>query len=227
MPHYLLALMFSLISLNALAELSPEQLEEWFNNDKLDMPEEATVQDEVLRFILNTNKKNIPVTEKTYRININSLKTGWVVIEQCYRNLDPVSQLEVVYEYQQIRKLEVTHQHLVGKLWIAGQTIQMENLSKGASVCTRAEVKILRHANKDKYLLLAGPFKRKFLDGYYPMHVKLNIQYPADRLILNEMFPEAAPGFNLTHNNGLVKIDTRFTGKLYLAMSFKALKIVQ
>lgn len=221
MLQYLLPLLLSFVSFNAFAELSPEQLEEWFNNDKLDMPEEATIQDEVLRFILNTNKKNIPVTEKTYRININSLKTGWVVIEQCYRNLDPVSQLEVVYEYQHMRKLKVTHQQLVGKLWIEGQTIQIENLSKGASICTKAEVKIFRHADKNTYLLLAGPFKRKFLDGYHPMHVKLNIQYPADRLILNEMFPEAAPGFNLTHNNGLIKIDTRFTGKLYLALSFK------
>lgn len=222
MLHLFLTLLL-LIGSNVTAEPSPEQLENWFNNDKLDMPEEATVQDEALRFIINTNKQNIPVTEKTYQINIDSLHTGWVVIEQCYRNLDPVSQLEVVYEYQKMRNLKVTHQHLVGKLWIEGQTIQMENLSKGASICTKAEVGILRQADNKNYLLLAGPFKRKFLDGYYPMHVKLDIRYPAEKLILNEIFPEAAPGFNISHNKGLVIIDTRFTGKLYLALSFKLL----
>jgi len=227
MLRYSLPMLFSLISTNIVADLSPEQLEIWFNNDKLDMPEEAAVQDEVLRFILKTKKKNIPVTEKTYRINIDSLKTGWVIIEQCYRNLDPVSKLEVLYEYRKMRKLEITHQHLVEKLWIEGQTVQMENLSKGAAVCTKAEVKILRHADTNKYLLLAGPFKRKFLDGYYPMQVKLKIHYPARQLALDEMFPESAPGFHVTKANGSITISSIFTGKLYLALSFKALNSIK
>lgn len=227
MLRYSLPILFSLISTNAVADLTPEQLETWFNNDKLDMPEEAAVQDEVLRFILKTKKKNIPLTEKTYRINADSLKTGWVIIEQCYHNLDPVSQLEVLYEYQEMRKLEVTHQHLVEKLWIEGQSVQMENLSKGAAVCTKAEVKILRHADTQKYLLLAGPFKRKFLDGYYPMQVKLNIHYPAKQLAFDEMFPAPAPGFNVSKTNDSISISSIFTGKLYLALSFKSFNTIK
>ena len=221
MRYTLLTLLLSVVSLNAVAELTPEQLESWFNNDSMDMPEEAAVRDEKLRFILKTNKQNIPVTNKTYRISTDSLETGWVVIEQCYHNLDPVPQLEVVYEYQYMRNLKVTQRSQVGKLWIEGQSVQMENLSKGASVCTSAEVKILRHTDNGKYLLLAGPFKRKFLDGYYPMHVKVTMHYPIETLVLDEMFPEAAPGFKVTQAAGLIQIDTRFTGKLYLAMSFK------
>lgn len=220
MQKYFTGLLLALICLPIQAELTPEQLEEWFNNDKLDLPEEATVQDEKLRFITSTTRENTPLTEKSYFITPSSLKDGWVVIEQCYRNLDPVPKLEVVYEYQHMRNLQVTQQYNVGKLWIEAQSVQMENLQKGASVCTRAEVKILRQAEQKKYLLLAGPFKRKFLDGYYPMHVKLSIHYPARLIVLDEMYPQPAPGFNVTHTDSLIKIDTHFSGKLYLAMSF-------
>ncbi|MFO7602793.1 MAG: hypothetical protein R6X06_03150 [Gammaproteobacteria bacterium] len=217
-----LFLILLLLSANpaASADLTPEQLEAWFNNDDMEMPEQATVQDKQLRFITAPNAQAGTLTEKTYRITADSLQTGWVVIEQCYRNLDPVPQLEVVYNYQDMRNLKVTQQAHIGKLWIEGQSIQMQDLNKNASVCTRAEVKILRAASQHKYLLLAGPFQRKFLDGYYPMHVKLRIEYPAAELAVDETHPQAEPGFMLTHAEGLMQVDTRFTGKLYLAISF-------
>lgn len=220
MHYYLITILLSLISLNASAELTPEQLDSWFNDDKMDFPEESTVQDEKLRFILHPGKKDIPLTEKTYRISAESLNSGWVAIEQCYHNLDPVGQLEVVYNYQKMRKLKVTQQTNINKLWIEGQSIQMEDVGKNASICTSAEVGILHRKENNTYLLLAGPFKRKFLDGYYPMHVKLNIQYPGNTITFNEIYPLPTPGFNLMQSHGVVQIDTQFTGKLYLAMSF-------
>ena len=221
MRYFFFYLLVFSFSLNTYAELSPEEIDAWFNNDKLELPEEATVKGKELQFISQPQKKDIPVTEKTYRINTSSVTTGWVFIEQCYRNLDPVPRLEVVYNYQHMRNLKVTQQHHVGKLWIADQTVQMEDLTKGASICTSAEVKILRHTDEDVYLLLAGPFKRKFLDGYYPMHVKIKMYYPATQLVLHEMYPRAAPGFAITQETGLIKIDTYFSGELHLAMSFK------
>ena len=214
MQSILLTVLLLVFNLNIFAEPTQSEIDAWFNNDKLDFPEEVTVQGKQLQFISKPKKQNVPLTEKTYRISDNSITTGWVVIEQCYYNLDPVPRLEVVYNYQHMRSLQVTQQRHVGKLWIEDQSVQMEDLTRGASVCTSAEVNILRHTNKDVYLLLAGPFKRKFLDGYYPMHVKLNIHFPDKQLFLHEMYPTAAPGFLVTHKNGLIQIDTHFTGEI-------------
>lgn len=221
MRHFIFSVLLLSFSLNTFAELSQQEIDAWFNSDKLEFPEEATVKGKELQFIPQPQKQNTPVTEKTYRISIDSVATGWVMIEQCYRNLDPVPQLEVVYNYQHMRNLKVTQQTHVGRLWIEGQTVQMEDLTRGASICTSAEVNILRHTDKDVYLLLAGPFKRKFLDGYYPMHVRITMYYPATHLVLHEMFPRPTPGFAVTQERGLIKIDTHFSGELYLAMSFK------
>ena len=224
MQRFVLTLSLLFFYLNIYAEPTQAEIDAWFNNDKLELPEEASVKGKDLQFIPQPQKQDIPLTEKTYRITDNSISTGWVLIEQCYHNLDPVPRLEVVYNYQQMRHLKVTEKNQVGKLWIEGQSIQMEDLTKGASVCTSAEVNMLRHTDKDIYLLLAGPFKRKFLDGFYPMHVKLKIFYPAKRLTLHEMYPTTSPGFEVTQETGEIQIDTHFTGELYLAMSFKNYK---
>jgi hypothetical protein len=64
-----------------------------------------------------------------------------------------------------------------------------------------------------------GPFMRRFLDGYYPMRVSMQVEYPAKSMRFTGMKPE-----DVAHrmvNAGLLEIEARFEGRLNTEISFE------
>lgn len=148
-----------------------------------------------------------------------SLQTGWAGLIQCHTNLDPVGQLQIVYHTEHTRELEILSQQGIEFAWVEGASIQMLNLEKGAQICIHAQTRALQKT-PDGYLIQRGPFMRKFLDGYFPMHVELSIQWPELTLKLNKILPDLQPytkghkGLVIEQQANQLKIDYYFQGQL-------------
>jgi hypothetical protein len=62
---------------------------------------------------------------------------------------------------------------------------------------------------------------RRFLDGYYPMSVRIEIRYPTGLLEFSRSAPKAQPGFRLRDEPGLLLAETAFEGMLYTCFDFR------
>ena len=161
-------------------------------------------------------------SHKRLTVSAQSLTDGWVDMEQCYTNLDAIAAVEVVYRYRDIRNLAVDEHSGIGEARAGERSISLASVEQGARLCARAQVRILQPAGGDRYVMHNGPFHRRFLDGYFPMRVTLEVLFPVDRLDFTAAEPKSQPGFALTHEPGHVHIDSRFTGLLELTLHFRA-----
>ncbi len=156
-----------------------------------------------------------PRLEKHLFLSPESLVTGWARMEQCHHHLDPVPAAEVVYNGERTRAIEITHSKRIGSAAVEGYSVQMREIRKGAILCVGAESKALESLPDDAgFLVENGPFMRRFLDGYYPMQVKLVIEWPPGLLELVETVPAEQPGHAVAHDDGSVTIRAHFEGRL-------------
>ena len=196
-----------------------EQLQKWFEGD--DEDKTLKVNEGSLEFLSTPpENKAIHTITNTISISDDSLKTQWVKLHQCHKNLDPVALSEIVYTYHHMRNLRVEHYYGMDKAWIEDQSVQMKDIEKGASLCINADIQILMPTDSGEYTLRNGPYFRKFLDGYYPFHVKLNINYPKSALTLKTTLPQEQSGFNVYRDEGKVTMDAWFEGKLMVEARF-------
>jgi hypothetical protein len=204
------------------ADLSKEALEAWFEDDSQSTPFSTDdVNEGELTFLTTPPEKPTLHSDNRLTINATSLQDGWVGMAQCYNHLDAVKDAQVVYQYQQLRNLKVEKTQNIEKAWTQGQSVQLHNTQKGASLCVSAEVRIFYKNADNSYTLKNGPFQRRFLDGYYPMHVSLAITYPQEMLTFITSNPANQPGFTVTSGPGEVQVDAWFEGKLFTELTFK------
>lgn len=203
-------------------QLSPQELEEWFQDDERLHPYDKKSDDGKLIFLKAPPVKRTPFSQNVLTIHEHALRSGWVEIEQCHEQLDPVSAVEVVYRYRQMRGLRIIRYSHIGKAWVDGQSIQLEDVQKGAMLCMQAEARILYKRADGRFILHNGPFQRRFLDSYFPMHVTLTIQYPAHLLYFSKVSPTARTGFEVKKESGLIHIDSWFEGKLMIELEFRS-----
>ena len=165
-----------------------------------------------------------PVHYLHNRITIlpDSLSTGWVRLSQCHEHLDAVPALQIVFHPERIRKLSVSAQRDVRKAWVEGPSVQLEEVGKRARVCISAETRALSSDGERRFRLRNGPFMRRFLDGYYPMRVRLDVRWPGQalRLISVSPQPQPQPGFRLQREDDNLSIETLFEGKLTTTLVF-------
>ena len=192
--------------------------EDWFNHDSELSIEE--VNDGELAFIAPITDKSILHSAAVLSITEKSLETGWVGLDQCYRNLDPVGKMDVVYRYKNLKQLTITSINNIGEAKVEGQTIQLEDVSSSATICVQAEVQILEKTGQDSFVLSNGPYYRRFLDGYYPYHVTVGINYPAEKLNFTRISPAPQPLFEVIQQPGKLLVDTWFEGVLLIDITF-------
>jgi len=147
------------------------------------------------------------------RVTELSLRDGWVSLEQCHSNLDPVPEAEIVFRRDRVRGLEVTQAEAIGAATVEGPSVQLRDVRPGATLCLRAETRALHSLGDGLYELRNGPYMRRFLDGYYPLRVVLDIRYPAS-IELVDFQPEDQPGFRPELSPQHVRFDTWFEGRL-------------
>jgi hypothetical protein len=219
---YISLLLFSATSSGWSDDFTKEELEAWFQDDARSLPfSTSDVNEGELEFLASPPDKPTLHSANRLTISNSSLDDGWVGMVQCYENLDAVNDAQVVYQYKQLRNLKVEKTENIEKTWIEGQSVQLLNTQKGATLCISAQVRIFYKNANNTYTLKNGPFQRRFLDGFYPMHVTLSITYPPERLTFVTSMPAQQPGFEVDSKPGALEIDAWFEGRLLTEMEFK------
>ena len=213
-------LIYLSLSVVASNEPSQEALERWFENDDMALPETDKVNEGELQFLLQPPKKRTTSVTNNIKIDYESLKTGWVTIDQCYEQLDPINAVEVVYRYHNMRYLTIHSTSKITKAKVEGQSVQLTEVQKGAKLCVSLEAQIFYRQGNYHFVLRNGPFERRFLDGYYPLHVSLHVTYPANKLQFMGSKPIATRGFDVKQTQGTIEVDAWFEGKLMTELSF-------
>ena len=210
--------LFTLVCLLFHGSLAAESLpgteteDAWFDDDWETRAE--AVSNGELRFLTEPPDKPGLMTRNYLTITADSLTTGWLLLDQCQGNLDSLPSVEISYQYQNIRDLRIVTSRNIGKAAVNGQTIHLEDVGQDAIVCMRAEVRILKELEPGLYQVRSGPFYRRFLDGYYPVHIDYRLQYPDDILTVRQVNPARALTISQEDISGEVVIDTWFEGKL-------------
>lgn len=213
MAGRLLGILLSL-PLTAQAEFSQQALD-WLNDDS-EQPDARQVNEGQLTFLAPISDRRVLHSTSELFISPASLDNGWVELRQCYRQLDPVGRTAVVYSYRQLRNLAVTHTEHIGSAHVDQQTVNLEDVGEEAELCIRAEVANLKSLGGGRYRISTGPYHRKFLDGYYPFRISLQIHYPPQLLRVKRISPQAQPGFEPRIQDNRLDIDTWFEGRLLI-----------
>ena len=200
------------------AELTPEQ-RQWLESDSLEPPQFQVNLGE-LEFLAEPPDRTPPHSDNSFLIDRQSLETGWLTLRQCHSNLDPVPALEVVYEYKQLRHLQIIEQRNIDQARVEGKSVQMAGVNRNNRLCVEAAIRVL-YPDGNRFRLINGPYHRQFLDGYYPYHVSLHILYPARWLQPVSIRPEAQPGFEVQQREGRIDIEAWFEGKLMTEIVFR------
>jgi hypothetical protein len=214
-------LALSLLPSNIFADegMTEDEQEKWFNEDESFSPDQ--INEGELEFLHQPPEKPVLHSLNILTINQDSIENGWVMLEQCYKHLDAVPDAEVVYRYKSIRDLKVSSKRNIETVLVKGQSVQLTNIAHDAELCVKAEVRIFYKNPNGTFSLINGPFHRKFLDGYYPYHVTLKINYPSYLLRYVSTKPEAQAGFSVKQTENIILVDSYFEGILNTEIIFR------
>lgn len=207
------------LSAPALADAADDDWPEWADQPDL-MTQVAAVSDGELRFLPAADTDGEHAHLNRIRITRESLDGGWVTLEQCHENLDAVPAAQILFRAGGIRNLTIESSRNIQRAWVEGHSVQLEDVGRDAVLCIRAESQALRDLGDGHYRLRNGPYMRRFLDGYYPMRVTLDIQYPADVIQIVGQSPATQPGFDVRDGDSDLSVDATFEGRLVTCFDF-------
>jgi hypothetical protein len=184
--------------------------------------ESATLVNEgSLHFLQTAPAKPVHHHQNRIFIDAGSIDSGWVTLSQCHDHLDAVPLAQITFREGFIRDLKVDSAAHIEHVWIEGASVQLRNVEPGATLCLSAQTRALHNTGNGYFNLTNGPYMRKFLDGYYPMRVSLEVHYPAQSLKLIDVTPAAQPGFVLDERPGFIRVDATFEGALTTLIQFE------
>ncbi len=202
--------------------LLAEEQDFWSDDEKTRSARD--VNEGELEFLQEPPDKTVLHSTSVLHIDQTSVDEGWVRLHQCYENLDAVPAMQIVFKYRSMEKLQLLSHANIGKAWIDGQSVQLEDVGKQASLCVKARVRIFYQNPDGTFSLMNGPFHRRFLDGFYPYRVTLDIHYPAEILSFIETKPKPQAGFRLSLSAGRIMIHAYFQGILNTETRFRLIK---
>ncbi len=208
--------LFLLTAVTARTETEAEK--DWLDDDfeeRIDRVSEGE-----LEFLLTPPVEPVHHHQNTVILDEFSLEHGWARLNQCHEHLDAVPRAEVVFREGRLRNLAITAQRNLDRAWVEGASVQLVNVRAGALLCLSAESRVL-HRNEDgSYSVRNGPYMRRFLDGYYPMRVTVEVRYPCSRLKFAGLSPPRQRGFSVSQKPCGVAFDAWFKGKLETELRF-------
>ena len=201
------------ITLPTLAVGAEDPDEDWLNQPD---PEAVhrSINEGKLVFLPKHPKKPVHHHHNTIVITPASLDTGWVKLIQCHENMDKFPRAQVVYNRKRIRNLRITAFRHIGRAWVEKASVQLQEVKKGAVLCVQADSLALIKQPDGSFMLRNGPFMRRFLDGYFPMRVSIDIKLPAG-IVFASIKPAIQPGFRVIHHPRAIHIDAWFEGRLF------------
>ncbi len=210
---------------NDLSDLSPEE-QAFFEDDSFFQTME--VQDTPVKWVPAQKTQNQYALKNAITLTDETLKTGFVQFSQCHTHLDAIRAIDIVYNPQTTQELEVLSSKKIQTVTAHAAKIELKNVDKGAEVCVAGKVKTF-HFNEQnqQWNLQRGPYMRKFLDGYYPMHVQETIQWPdiAIKWHATEIFDESQNQFVEVFSDSLLQKNSAKTPHPQMQKSHNAMNI--
>jgi len=223
--RFLGLMLFILASSAVMArELSTEELERWFESDELLPPSDLAINVNEGNLVFLDQKPDKPVHHHTNHLIISkhSLETGWVWLKQCHENLDQVPRAQILFRRGRVRDLQIITSTKIAESWVENNSVQLRDVRPGARLCVTAWTRALESGADGQYTMRNGPFMRKFLDGYYPMHVSMDINFTGTGLRLISVSPKQQVGFAIDQQPESVSFDAWFEGRLKTELMFDA-----
>lgn len=224
MKLYLILLFVSLPIMTIAKDLDRAELERWFESDEL-LPRVIStenVNEGNLQFLHSLPVQTVHHHQNKLMIDAESVSSGWVQLSQCHENLDKVPRAQILYSKDRIKELKVVSSKNIDKSWIENNSVQLRNIHSDARLCVAARTHALKMNKDGIYVLRNGPFMRRFLDGYYPMWVSLEIDFSQSDLQLIAIKPMEQDGFKVKSQQGSISVDAWFEGKLNTEFRFKS-----
>ncbi len=192
---------------------TPENDEfDWFDEDFEALTRE--VNEGELRFLEQPPEKPVHHHDNVITLNPGSLQHGWVGLRQCHYNIDNVSRAQILFREGRIRNIRITDSRHIGESWVEGASVQLTDIEKNSTLCLEAESLVLTAGEDGNYRINNGPYMRRFLDGYYPMHVTVQVVLADSGLEFASIKPESQPGFSVENNANEIRIEAWFEGRL-------------
>jgi hypothetical protein len=189
----------------------------------LSLESAGTVNEGQLHFLETPPAKAVHHHRNHIRIGADSLVSGWVELTQCHDHLDAVPRAQITFRDGFVRDLRIDLASGIGRAWVEDASVQLQEIAPGARLCLSAQTRALRQVGDGYFNLVNGPYMRKFLDGYYPMRVTLDVDYPANALRPIDVSPPPQPGLALAEHPGKLRLDAVFEGELNLLIQFEQL----
>lgn len=193
---------------------TPEELEAWFNSPDPDVPSVDHVNEGELHFLTQQPDEPVHFHQNEVWLEASSLSSGWARLRQCHDHLDPVGRLQITFAPERVKDLKIEESQKIESAWVQGHTIQVRNIERGARLCLSAKTRSVKDVGDGYYVISNGPFMRRFLDGFYPMRLSMELHYPSSLVEVVSVTPEAQEGFTITDKPGLLRYDALFEGEL-------------
>jgi len=203
---------FFMVCVMGMKSAEVDEWERWVNDDSEERA--LAVNEGTLEFLSKPPKKPPHELQNHFVINAQSLKDGWVSLIQCHESLDKVPDAQILYHARRTRNLKILTSVGVEKAWVEKNSVQLKNVTDNARVCISAEVHSLYPNFDGTFSMRNGPFHRRFLDGYYPMHVTMDVKLPEGQLSYGAITPVEQAGFRVDHDSKSIKVDALFVGEL-------------
>jgi len=219
MARLMLSLLLLACAFNSPArEYSQQEMDDWFNSPP--DPSAADVNEGELEFLTRQPAKPVHHDHNVLTLSDQTVVDGWGELRQCHENLDRVPATQIVFREDRVRKLRIVSSHGVEKAWVEGATVQLKNVGANAKICVALQSKVLYPQPDGTYHIANGPFMRKFLDGYYPMHVSMEVIVKSKKLKFHDITPSQQTGFKVSIQPKLVLFDAWFEGRLNTLIRF-------
>ena len=181
----------------------------------------AEVNEGGLSFI--TGNPDKPVHRHYNRIFIseNSLRDGWVTLRQCHDNLDPVPAIDIRFNSEKIRNIQILSKDRISSANVNGHIVELVDAKPAARLCLQADSQALHRMNSGSFQLRNGPFMRQFLDGFYPMQVTMEVSWPSEIFRLVSYKPDPGSAGHVKTDTGRVTWNALFEGRLFTEFTFQ------
>jgi hypothetical protein len=180
----------------------------------------SEVSEGELEFLATPPAEPVHHHENHIRILPESLESGWVLLKQCHRHLDRVPLLEIVYHPDRIRNIRIISSRHIDHSRVIDAGVELRGIHADALICLSAESRALHRLAEERLLLRNGPYMRRFLDGYYPLHLSMEIDYPAQLLSLQSVSPQTPDAPAYAREAGKLRWEAWFRGRLYTEITF-------
>ena len=202
------------------AQTEPDPFLEAERQQQADLERLRNINTGTLQFLAEPAPANELHTRMSLIVSTDSIRGGWVAMRQCQSGLDAMPLSEIVYRYAEMDGLRIVSTRNIDSAVVDGPSVQLRGVQADAEICVSARVKILHALGNGRYRITSGPYHRRFFDGYFPMTLSLEVDYPATTLAWHSATPRTQPGFSIEDVPGRISIDTRFAGMLTVTLEF-------